>query len=137
MLGWQGQGVSMGAPGLHRVVLTGERLRRRHLVEVDGERLWLAGSAFLALCALVRARVATRTGFMQESPLVIYRLREQLGVGAGLIETGDGHEYRLAAGPEAVRVDASFAELPSPGFIGSAEKAELLRLSGDAAAKSL
>jgi len=115
-----------------RLVLTGERLRGRHLVKLDGQAIWLPGGLFIALCELVRGRFSTQTGFVVQSSLTIHRLRAALDGhaaqldGTSLVETGDGQEYRLALDPELLSVEPTFGELPSPTFISEASKLDLL-----------
>jgi hypothetical protein len=117
-----------------RLVLTGDRLRRRHLIRLDGRAVWLPGSLFTALCRLVVARHTTQTGFIVESPLTIFRLRTLVDSDAAkrkdtsIIDTGDGHEYRLAIDPALVDAEPSFAELPSPALINHDEKQVLLKM---------
>lgn len=48
------------------------------------------------------------------------------GAGLALIQTGSGREYRLTIEPGAIRVEASFAELPSPQFIATEDLQALL-----------
>lgn len=119
-----------------RLVLTGERLNRRHLVKLDDREIWVPGGLFATLCTLVHARCTTQTGFVVESPLTIFRLRELLdgyrvkANGKSLIETGEGQEYRLALATTFIDVDQAFTELPSPKLIKIEEKSELLKLRG-------
>jgi hypothetical protein len=110
-------------PGERLLVLTGERVGGRHLIRLDGQEVWLPRGPFIALCKLAWAMLSSRTGLVRESRQRIYLLRTELGVlieprGAStLIQTGDGQEYRLNIDVTALRVDASFIELPSRTFI--------------------
>lgn len=128
--GESGRGVREGLP---RLVVTGERLRRRHLVVVDGERVWLPPGIFALVCRLVRARCTTRTGFSAESPLNVYRLRAYLLNASraldGMVETGDGEEYRLAPSAEELSASEDVAELAVPELISDEEREVLVRLS--------
>ena len=120
-----------------RILLTGERARRRHLVVVEAREVWLPATLFAALCSLAHARCASRTGFAPASPVTICRLRTLLDDpedhrgGQSLIETGDGKEYRLAIDPGELSVDAGFAEL-NQGLISDEERGTLLGLSAAA-----
>jgi hypothetical protein len=118
----------------HRLLLTGERHRGRHLVKLDARPIWLPGTLFIALCDLVRTRCTTATGFAVESSLNICRLRDLLDPavkrhnGRSVIQTGDGQEYRLTLKPQRLSVHPTFAELPSPRFIDGELKRCLLTL---------
>ena len=128
------------APTL-RLIITGERLRRRHLVLIDGASVWLPAGLFAVLCRLVCYRCATRTGFVVESPLQIYRLRQVMrAVRADLdsiIQTGDGQEYRIAPGIPELGASPDVAELPAPGILSDRERQILLRLAANPPMKSI
>lgn len=121
-----------------RLILTGERMRKRYLAIVDLRVVWLPGTLFGALCRLVLARHRTRTGFARESPLTAHRLRELLDseedrrAGRSIIETGDGHEYRLALEPRHLRVHATFADCPTRGLIAETDRQALLNFDSTA-----
>jgi hypothetical protein len=122
-------------PPVVRLLLTGERARRRHLVKLDARDVWLPSGLFAALCRLAHARCTTITGFAPEAPLTIFRLRAQFAAdvrpeASSLIETGDGEEYRLNIDRACIAVEPSIAELPTRGLISTDVRQSLLAAAG-------
>ena len=118
------------------LVLTGERQQGRYGVQVQGGVVPLTYGNLTALLDLLVARGSSEAGFWPVDRLVIARLRTAIdagagpGVGATLIETGCGEEYRLAIPAEQlatrVLISPGFWEMAQRGVL-TQERCELLR----------
>lgn len=84
------------------LIVTGERLRGRHLIRLHGREFWLSSSLFQVLVRLIHARLTTLTGFAPTNdfltPIHVHRLRRALG-DDDLIQSGAYSEYRVAPAP--------------------------------------
>jgi hypothetical protein len=115
------------------VLLTAQRHEGRHRPVVLGHEVWLASGEFTVLCRLAAAAIERPAEYLELDRLVVHRLRkaidaaaQQSGLGAKLIETGVGTEYRLTVPRGRIGVDHTFAALPAPKFVRPADKAVLL-----------
>ncbi len=107
------------------LLLTGERRNRRFLVRICGKPIWLSSTLFTCLCELVLARGRTASGFVQMSPMTIYRLRRVINRALGdravddLIQTGADKEYRLNLGIAEVMLENAFVEIRDKSLLAA------------------
>jgi hypothetical protein len=120
------------------IVFTGDRHNRHFLVLIRGKKAYLSFNLLGALVDLVVARVTRPHAFVKLPRLAVHRLRRLIdyklhsGVGARLIETGAGEEYRLAVPPGGLRardsLAAGFADIVAAGMIRAERVAGWLKL---------
>jgi hypothetical protein len=118
------------------LVLTGELMAREIVIAmVDGEELRLTHCLYMALVALIVARLAGGTGRVSREPVDMSRLRKVLnrvrpGLGDQLVPWGTGGEYRFGMTADEIRshvfLDPTFFELVDHGLV-TPEQAEILR----------
>jgi helicase len=102
-----------------RIHLDGRAKKRRHLVVIDGQEVWLTGKSFDAMLKLSLAAKATPLGWLDFDHLgtidtyhqVIRRLKKALkSSGADvdrLVENNGGKQYRLSVPPGNITLDES------------------------------
>lgn len=91
----------------YRLVLTGERLRRKHLVIVSGKPKWLQCYLFQEVVDLILKRGETHTGYLPLTP----QYAALMGTFGIELQLGDPEEYRLEFEAEYVALDPSVDEI--------------------------
>ena len=116
------------------LVFTGRRRDDRFRVYFNGKPTELTPRSLMVLIDLVLAHGKPGSAFISMPKMTIYRLRWELGRGAGkkLVETGSGAEYRLAIPSNelqgCVALTPCFFELIGVGVVSKDEAELLVRL---------
>jgi hypothetical protein len=123
------------------LLLTSERLSRRHVVVLHDHVLFLTSALFNTLAELIIARgtslnagFASGEQFLSVSRVPVCRLRREIdqavgaGVGRQVVESGAGEEYRLALQLEDVALDGGIDELVRLGVLSAHQLTQLKAL---------